>query len=145
MKQFHTIISAFFLGIQLLGFVLYNYIWSINLTVYELDREQLALRSTTKVLIGAMYFSLTCMSSLYNLLFIGLLRMFAIWKPIRYKNQSKSIVPIGLAFVWILATVSSTITGKQSKLYFNYSTLYNAVLLNLFHIPKPFRHCKRLY
>ena len=55
-----------------------------------------------------------------------------------YNNQSKAILQTGLAFVWILAIFSSTVTGCLNKLlYLRYDEVvgnhvYKGVLTYIF-------------
>ena len=78
----------------------------------ELDREQLALRSTAGVLIGTIFFCLGYTSSVNHLLFMGLQRLYAIWRPIGYKNQSKRKLQMGLGIVWFISLSSASMIGE---------------------------------
>ncbi|XP_076803141.1 uncharacterized protein LOC143447091 [Clavelina lepadiformis] len=108
-------------GIQILVVIVYNFSWSMKLTAKELNMEQLALRGTVRAYAGGILYFFGFTASLYHLIFIGLQRLYAIAKPINYKWQTDKPVFIGLAIVWCLSLMTSTIPAWQpSEITFTY-------------------------
>ena len=99
--------------------VVYNYNWSMRLTVKQLDSAQLASRNSVEAFFGSFLYLLSYTSSIYHLLFIGIQRIYAIRKPLLYRQQTKATVYCWLLFVWIFSLTSASITGVT---YLNFST-----------------------
>ena len=109
-----------FSGIQLLVIVVYNYNWSMRLTVKELDSAQLATRNSVEAFFGSFLYLLGYTSSIYHLLFIGMQRIYAIRKPLLYRQQTKATVYYWLLLVWMFSLTTASITG-ETYLNFNKS------------------------
>ena len=84
----------------------------VHLTIKELIQEIAASQNSAYANFVAVLTLFGYSGSVYHLIFIGLMRFYAIWKPINYRLLSKSKVYIGLAVVWIFATVSATVPSK---------------------------------
>ena len=99
-------------------FIPYNFRSNIELTIEEIVTTEIQKRGTSVANFGAMLYLFGFTSSMYHLLFIGIQRFYAIWKPFEYRMQSDSAVFCGLALVWVLAIVSATVPSE----YYNPNT-----------------------
>nr|CAB3266776.1 trace amine-associated receptor 9-like [Phallusia mammillata] len=81
----------------------------MNVSSTELDQRQLSLRGSAQATVGGIFLLLTFTCSLYHLVFMGAQRLYAIKWPLSYRMQSDFHVNVGLAVVWALAVVSSTV------------------------------------
>ena len=92
--------------------LIYNYSRSIQLTLNGVVEEHFRLYGSVEATLGAIFFLLQFTSTVYHLLFISVLRLYAIIKPLKYRNLRKSSIFIGLVIVWVIAIVVASSLGK---------------------------------
>ena len=83
----------------------------MQLTVKELDSAQLATRNSVEAFLGSFLYLLGYASLICDLLFIGMQRIYAIRKPLLYRQQTKATVYCWLLFVWIFSLTTASFTS----------------------------------
>nr|CAB3266775.1 trace amine-associated receptor 9-like [Phallusia mammillata] len=106
--KFSLAVADFLTGVQLLVVSIYNFSWTMNVSSSELQRRQIELTGTPEATVGGIFLLLTFTCSLYHLVYMRAQRLYAIRWPLSYRMQSDFHVYVGLAMVWGLALVSST-------------------------------------
>jgi len=92
---------------------IYNFSWIINTTSVELDLHHLLLRGNLRAYFGGIVLMLGFYSSIYHLMYIGLLRVYALKQPIRYKFLQNATVTQHLTIVWMISIIPTTIPCKH--------------------------------
>ena len=109
-------------------FIPYNFSWVINFTFKEIAAEiPLNRPGTALANFVAVSYMFGYTSSLYHLIYMGIQRLYAVWKPIDYSLQSHKTVYISLACVWIVAIFSASSTGLSAT----FSHLSNSTLARI--------------
>ncbi|CAK8697389.1 unnamed protein product [Clavelina lepadiformis] len=98
-------------SVQFTIFAVYNFTWSMKLTPVELNDVQRSLQGSVQAYVGGILSVFGFTSSLYHLVFMGAERVYAIAKPIRYSQQSKTSVYCALVVVWLMSLASATIAA----------------------------------
>ena len=106
--------------------LIYNYSWSINLTIREQVVIHDSLFGSVQATLGAIYYLLLFTSTVYHLLFMSFLRLYAISSPIKYRTLSDVNVVKGLGVVWIIAIVVASSLGTLLNLKFLQGKLYKS-------------------
>ena len=88
----------------------------VHLTIKELIQEIATSQNSAYANFVALLTLFGYSGSVYHLIYIGLMRFYALWKPINYRILSKSKIYIGLAVVWIFAIISATVPSKYKVL-----------------------------
>ena len=96
--------------------VSYNFQWATTSTGKEMMMTISASHDSASSIIPALFNLFTFTSSLYHLLYMGMQRLHAVAWPISYKFQTKASVYQGLAAIWILAAVASSLPGMKRGL-----------------------------
>ena len=91
---------------------IYNFSWIINSTSVELDLNQLLLRGSFQAYAGGFVLMFGFFLSIYHLMYIGLLRVYALKRPLQYKFMANSKVIQHLTIVWMICIIPAAIPRK---------------------------------
>ena len=91
---------------------IYNFSWIINNTSVELDLNHLLLRGSFQAYAGGFVLLFGFFSSIYHLMYMGLLRVYALKRPLQYKFMASSKVIQHLTIVWMICIIPAAIPRK---------------------------------
>ena len=77
----------------------------------EITEEVISLRNTPQSIAGSFFYLLGYTASVYHLLLMGIMRLYAIRWPYRYNQLSTRSIYVGVGIAWSLAIVMATIPG----------------------------------
>ncbi|CAK8694180.1 unnamed protein product [Clavelina lepadiformis] len=110
-------------SIQLLVIVTYNFSWSMSMTLNELENEQGTLRGSPLAYTAGLLFLFAITTSMYQLAYMAMERIYAIAKPYGYRWQSNKSVYVGVVMAWILPAIAIILTCFIQELTFSYSPM----------------------
>ena len=106
--------EVIFLGIQK-SVQIHSYVLMIRLTVQDFVDFYGKQFDSSVATIGSIYNIFATLGSIYHLMYMCLLKFYAIVQPISSWNQSKRSVFIGLGILWITVMLLSSAPGKYYK------------------------------
>ena len=101
----------FLVGIHLLCVVVYNFSWTIEATPRQLNQYEVASRKSWWSLCAGVLFLLSFTSSIYHLLFMSLLRLFAVTCALKYAVLKGKDTMKCLVVIWLAAATAATVPG----------------------------------
>ena len=89
-----------------------NLAWTERSTFQDIVLLQPVSSNSAVAISGGAFYLLAYAASLYNLLFLGAMRFYAIQCPERYRQMSSRIVHLGIGVTWILACIVAGVPGS---------------------------------
>jgi len=88
-----------------------NFAWTLNSTFAQINTESIAARNSGQAIAGGFFYFLSFTSSLYHLLLLGGMRLYAIKWPHRYRLLTFKTTYIAIGIVWGCAAVIASMPG----------------------------------
>ena len=90
-----------------------NFAWSLNSTLEQILVQVLLLQNSGPVIVGGVFYFVTYTASLYHLLLMSAMRLYAINWPYQYRQLSINTVYKGIGVAWIFAGCAASFPGKD--------------------------------
>ena len=82
-----------------------------------MTQQQTTLRNSPASIAGGFFYLLSRTASLYHLLLLGVMRLYAITRPHQYRQLQSWIPKVEIGAVWIIAALIASVPGSGLSMY----------------------------